>query len=119
MFAQANDQYLFPEPQFFVTTHLPLNPIWQMLEYPVSAKKFQEDDWDVVAYLRYREATDPYPIDPQAEIRKLRERGPVQEAYLSSKKGYAFHQANVATKAAGQGDYGMEMAFSGPTTNRC
>ncbi|MDX1911927.1 MAG: transglutaminase domain-containing protein [Saprospiraceae bacterium] len=47
------DRYFMTPPEEFVLKHLPDDPVWQLLESPLSEKQFREqEDLELLAYLR-------------------------------------------------------------------
>jgi len=38
-------EYFFANPEMLITNHLPVDPNWQMVKYPVSLLKFENKDW--------------------------------------------------------------------------
>lgn len=41
LFGHYADQFFFPEPEDFIKSHLPANPVWQLLKTPVGANTFK------------------------------------------------------------------------------
>ncbi len=55
-FLQTNsDDYFLVEPQSFVLTHLPQDPMWQLLDCPISGEDFQASKINLTTLLKDRE----------------------------------------------------------------
>lgn len=100
---QLKEQYFLSDPREFVKDHMPMEPMWQLLDCPVSLKAYRDGD-EAIA----RELSDPDKrqcMDYDAAIVR-REAMPEEERTLESAiSAYAFNPENHGAMARGYMDY--------------
>lgn len=98
---EFNEDYFLTDPSIFVFKHMPLNPMWQLLDCPVSIQAFAKGDEAVAASLKSNKTCMDY-NKAIANIEKLPQ--PEQELQ-SAKDAYDFNPANSMTLATAYVNY--------------
>ncbi len=59
-FKEPNYKYFDINPQNYIANHLPVDPTWQLVKYPVSLKSFENENW--VGYKNEKDMWEPKTI---------------------------------------------------------
>lgn len=79
-------------PRVLVNNHLPIDPNWQMLEYPVPLEVFEKDAKSIEEYLTRPDSTQR--IDFLAGLKKYEFKGEENQLAISAESGHAFNPKN-------------------------
>ena len=96
---KVNDHWFTTDPEEFVITHLPEDPMWQLLEQPVSLKVFKYPSEKI----RQVMGKGSKPIDYNDSINLWRKHHIVLQEYSSGSHAFNFNERNKL--AAGLRDY--------------
>lgn len=69
---KMDDDYFMAEPESFIKTHIPFDPLWQFLDLPISKKEFHDGismSKNVKAYFNFRDSIEKY--EKQSDIERL------------------------------------------------
>ncbi len=97
---KPNFEYFLAKPEKFIENHLPADPSWQLITYPVSISSFQSKDWNeyphkpdsffkaTIDSLEYREKLNAYEFLPEINYllrtaQKAKEFNPKNDRILS------------------------------------
>lgn len=99
---QFNEKYFLTSPQVFVRDHLPLQPVWQLLDCPVSMKAFAAGEEAIAKELATpsKKCTDYH-----QKISELEHLPTQEQALQNATDAYAFNPANHQVMARGYIDY--------------
>ncbi|MFT7612084.1 MAG: hypothetical protein ACI9J3_001033, partial [Parvicellaceae bacterium] len=96
---KVNDHWFTTDPEEFVITHVPEDPMWQLLEQPVSLKVFRYESEKIREVM----GKGSKPINYNDSIKSWRDNQVVYQEYLSGSHAYEFNDRNKL--AAGLRDY--------------
>lgn|GEM_PF-2417874 len=68
-FKNSNNQYFLISPDSLIANHLPANPVWQLIEFPVSINTFESKDW--TSYTAKIDSSYLKQIDTDEYLRKI------------------------------------------------
>lgn len=105
--AEPHPEYFHPDPADFAASHLPADPVWQLLDHPLPVPEFTKESTDIPHYLRLQEMHAAQPLDCYKEIRTYFAEVPNERALHSAQNAYRFHPNNVGIKAEGHGTFGL------------
>jgi transglutaminase/protease-like cytokinesis protein 3 len=69
---QINDDYCKAKPEYFINSHMPFDPLWQFLTFPVTYQAFYENKTQLdrnEPYFNFKDSLSVY--DNQSEIERL------------------------------------------------
>lgn len=99
--AQFNEQYFLTAPQKFIRDHMPLQPMWQLLDCPVSIQAFAAGG----ASLQQEIAEGTDCIDYREKIRAFDVMAPAERDLRAAEDAYRFNPDNHLVMARGYMDY--------------
>lgn len=106
--AQFNEQFFLSDPKVFIQDHMPLYPMWQLLDCPVSMKAFMKGDEAIAQELSsskkcvdFKQQIDSYEVMAEAE----------RELNLAE-AAYAFNPQNHVVMARGYMDFAHSIMSS-------
>jgi hypothetical protein len=90
-----NYEYFKRAPEFFLKDHLPVDPAWQLVDYPVSLQAFESNSWQGYQYMldsSFANLTDSHQfIKVLAEYEKL---PTIVYLYRTGEKALSFNNRN-------------------------
>ena len=89
--ANLNDYYFLTKPEELVKTHLPLDPIFQLLESPVPLSTFEKGDAAIKKHITSR----PSRLDYNIALRNHTNIPKIEREYRSAVRAYKFNPANI------------------------
>nr|WKN36419.1 transglutaminase domain-containing protein [Tunicatimonas sp. TK19036] len=107
-----NDSFFLTSPSEFVLNHLPLLPMWQLLDCPVSIKTYAQGDDAVKQYLNQSAKQCQ---DYQEQIANYEAKPKVDQSLFAAEQAYAFNPANPVVLARGYMNFANHLMNSIPT----
>ncbi|MEK6479205.1 transglutaminase domain-containing protein [Catalinimonas sp. 4WD22] len=99
--AYFNEQYFLSDPKVFIKDHMPLHPMWQLLDCPVSLKAFAKGDEAIALEL----SAGKNCIDYNQQIEALDALEDAERTIKLAEAAYSFNPENHVVMARGYMDY--------------
>lgn len=99
--AQFNEKYFLTAPEIFIKDHMPEQPMWQLLDCPVSIQAFASGDEAIQQAIDRGNNCIPF----QEKIAEFDAMSPVDRELQAAKDAYAFNPDNHLVMARGYMDY--------------
>lgn len=100
-----NEDYFLTDTATFVFKHIPLDPMWQLLDCPVSIEDFAKGDEAVAAALKSKKKCTDY----EKVIADFRELPDDEQELQSAKNAYAFNPENPVALATAYVNYAYNL----------
>jgi len=98
--AVFNEKYFLTKPEEFVLDHMPLQPMWQLLDCPVSMKAFAAGSQAVEKELSATKNCEPF----EAKIDKYEQMDAPDKKLYAAQEAYRFNPANHLVMGRGYMD---------------
>ncbi|MEM7104529.1 MAG: transglutaminase domain-containing protein [Bacteroidota bacterium] len=89
--AQFNEDYFLANPEELVRTHLPLDPIFQLLDSPVPVKVFEKGDQAIIQHIKAK----PSRLDFKSALIKHGHTPKIERDFRSALRAYKFNPDNI------------------------
>ncbi len=83
-------QYFFTPPKVFILRHLPADPMWQLLNNPISLQVFKKEEKKIIAFLE----NDAFVFDYKDSIEGWVNLPPIEQNLKSARNEYHFKKDN-------------------------
>ncbi|MGL1887638.1 MAG: hypothetical protein OCD76_14070 [Reichenbachiella sp.] len=107
---QPNYQFFLVEPEFLISNHLPIDPNWQLLEYPISMMTFESSGWK--SYLPKMDSLYQKRIDSANYVNRLNKyeyQSGLQYLQSTANQGFLFNPKN--SKIVGYSYYSIARSY--------
>ncbi len=102
---EFKDDYFLTNPSVFVVKHMPLDPMWQLLDCPVTIQDFAKSDEAVEAAAKSTKKC----LDYSKEISAYQKLIPAEKELKSAKNAFAFNPENQMVMATAYVNYAYHL----------